>query len=156
MPQTAQPTASSSGSGKPTPKERGCFQCSRRRIVCDKGAPSCQKCIKKGIQCSGVNRIRFTEGVATRGRFKGCKIPADQIQGGQGIILPTVTTFPQVRWRDEKYHSKRISKRNNEIEGSQTELGALRNEKVFQDLNELPSVPDMPTLMIHEGFLSRA
>lgn len=53
----------------------GCFQCSKRRITCDLGHPTCQKCIKKGIECSGLGRIRFNDGVARRGRFKGRQLP---------------------------------------------------------------------------------
>lgn len=56
-------------------KERGCFQCSRRRISCDRAQPSCLKCVKKGIACSGLGRIRFLGAVASRGRFKDCKVP---------------------------------------------------------------------------------
>jgi hypothetical protein len=62
--------------------------------------PSCGKCIKKGIECSGVNRIRFTEGVARRGKFKDCKVPNVSSNGENG--LPTTTTFPTVRWIGEK------------------------------------------------------
>ncbi|KAH7074838.1 fungal-specific transcription factor domain-containing protein [Paraphoma chrysanthemicola] len=105
-----EPSSAGSGSGsaraKPTPKERGCFQCSRRRIICDKAEPSCGKCIKKGIDCSGVNRIRFTEGVARRGRLKDCKIP-DISNNGQGH-LPSTTSFPAIRWNNEK---KKVSRR---------------------------------------------
>lgn len=63
-------------------KERGCFQCSRRRIICDRAEPSCLKCAKKGIACSGLGRIRFAGAVASRGRFKGCQIP--KIGEGEG------------------------------------------------------------------------
>lgn len=54
----------------------GCFQCSKRRITCDLGHPTCKKCVKKGIECSGLGRFRFSDGVARRGKFKGCQIPA--------------------------------------------------------------------------------
>lgn len=33
-----------------------CRQCTKRRIKCDKGTPQCSKCIKKGIECSGVGK----------------------------------------------------------------------------------------------------
>lgn len=33
-----------------------CRQCTKRRIKCDKGTPRCSKCIKKGIECSGVGK----------------------------------------------------------------------------------------------------
>jgi hypothetical protein len=50
----------------------GCRECLYRRIRCDKTNPSCQKCIKKGIECSGVGKFCFVEGVTRRRR----KIPA--------------------------------------------------------------------------------
>lgn len=95
----------------PTPakKEQGCFQCSRRRIICDKGEPSCTKCIKKGIDCSGLGRIRFAEGVARRGRLKDCKIPDTSIVSFQDVrdTLPTTTSFQALRWPDENRPKKR-------------------------------------------------
>lgn len=33
-----------------------CRQCTKRRIKCDKGSPRCSKCVKKGIECSGVGK----------------------------------------------------------------------------------------------------
>ncbi|KAL1874765.1 hypothetical protein VTK73DRAFT_184 [Phialemonium thermophilum] len=44
-----------------TPKKRGCYECSQRRINCDRTEPSCEKCIAKGIECSGMGgkRDRF-------------------------------------------------------------------------------------------------
>lgn len=87
-------------------KERGCFQCSRRRIVCDKTEPSCLKCAKKGIECSGLGRIRFAEGVARRGRFKDCKVP--KAGGSDGCMeLPTTTGFQALRWPGEEGANKR-------------------------------------------------
>jgi hypothetical protein len=54
----------------------GCKECSRRRIKCDKGTPECTKCLKKGIQCTGVGRqIRFVEGAISKGKRKGHTIP---------------------------------------------------------------------------------
>lgn len=47
----------------------GCRECLYRRIRCDKTEPSCQKCIKKGIECSGVGKFCFVAG-ATRRRRK--------------------------------------------------------------------------------------
>jgi hypothetical protein len=50
----------------------GCKECSRRRIKCDKGTPECTKCLKKGIQCTGVGRqIRFVEGAISKEKRKG-------------------------------------------------------------------------------------
>lgn len=87
-------------------KERSCFQCSRRRIVCDRTEPSCLKCAKKGIECSGLGRIRFAEGVAGRGRFKNCKIP--RAGGDDGCKkLPTITEFQALRWPGEERAEKK-------------------------------------------------
>jgi hypothetical protein len=88
-------------------KEKGCFQCSRRRIICDRTEPSCLKCAKKGIECSGLGRIRFAEGVARRGRFKDCKVP--KIAGDDDFQdLPTTTGFQAVRWPGEERVKKRV------------------------------------------------
>jgi hypothetical protein len=49
----------------------GCKECSRRRIKCDKGTPECAKCLKKGIECTGIGRqIRFVEGAISKGKRK--------------------------------------------------------------------------------------
>ncbi|KAH4812866.1 hypothetical protein HBI73_035310 [Parastagonospora nodorum] len=115
---------------KLTPKERGCFQCSRRRIVCDKSEPSCGKCIKKGIECSGVNRIRFTEAVARRGKLKDCKIP--DASGTESICLPTTTTFPAVRWKNEKRQGTEIAKTSKK-QRAQSEAADLQDSARCSD-----------------------
>jgi len=58
-----------------------------------------------------VNRIRFTDGVARRGRLKDFKVPDIDINAG--AHLPTTTTFPAVIWSNGK---KRGMKRKNEVE----------------------------------------
>ena len=88
-------------SGKP-PKEKGCFQCSRRRIVCDRGEPTCEKCIKKGISCSGLGRIRFAEGVARKGKLKGCKMPDQRGDEAASAALTSNVPYSQVRWDNEQ------------------------------------------------------
>ncbi|KIW04348.1 uncharacterized protein PV09_04637 [Verruconis gallopava] len=51
---------------------KGCYNCMKRRIVCDKREPNCAKCQKKGLQCPGMGiRYRFNEGLAARGKLKG-------------------------------------------------------------------------------------
>lgn len=76
--------------------------------------PSCGKCIKKGIECSGLARIRFNEGVARRGRLKNCAIPVLQVasqDGNTSCMLPTEVTFPELQWHSHKpprsTHSRR-------------------------------------------------
>ena len=54
----------------------GCYQCSRRRIDCDRKEPECAKCVAKGVKCSGLGlRYRFNDGIAARGRFVGKTVP---------------------------------------------------------------------------------
>ncbi|KAI5461518.1 hypothetical protein BGZ63DRAFT_414236 [Mariannaea sp. PMI_226] len=58
------------------PKVKGCYECSRRRIDCDREEPSCQKCRAKNIKCSGLGiRYRFNQGVASRGKLSGKMLP---------------------------------------------------------------------------------
>ncbi|KAI1027743.1 hypothetical protein LB504_011675 [Fusarium proliferatum] len=60
----------------PRQKGKGCSICSRRRIICDLGQPSCQKCIGRGFTCPGYGpRLRWVQGVAIRGHLKGAQFP---------------------------------------------------------------------------------
>ncbi|KAF5976249.1 hypothetical protein FBULB1_7024 [Fusarium bulbicola] len=60
----------------PRQKGKGCFTCSKRRIICDLGQPSCQKCLGRGFTCPGYGpRLRWVEGVALRGRLRGVQFP---------------------------------------------------------------------------------
>ncbi|KAJ4018380.1 hypothetical protein NW752_005495 [Fusarium irregulare] len=69
-------TTPNSDKVKKRPKVRGCYQCSRRRIDCDRKEPECAKCVAKGVRCSGLGlRYRFNDGIAARGRFVGKTVP---------------------------------------------------------------------------------
>ncbi|EXJ55454.1 hypothetical protein A1O7_08381 [Cladophialophora yegresii CBS 114405] len=48
------------------PKVKGCFECSQRRIDCDRTQPSCAKCVAKGLNCSGLGlRYRFVDDITS-------------------------------------------------------------------------------------------
>ncbi|RSL90523.1 hypothetical protein CDV31_015667 [Fusarium ambrosium] len=52
---------------KYVPKVKGCYECSQRRINCDRGEPECAKCVSKGLACSGIgSRYRFRNGLAVK------------------------------------------------------------------------------------------
>ncbi|KAK1544137.1 hypothetical protein CPAR01_04770 [Colletotrichum paranaense] len=59
------------------PKQlKGCANCERRRIRCDRRRPHCAKCDKKGLPCPGFDRrLRWVEGVAARGHLRGRTVP---------------------------------------------------------------------------------
>ncbi|KAI1061467.1 hypothetical protein LB506_011914 [Fusarium annulatum] len=60
----------------PRQKGKGCSICSRRRIICDLGQPSCQKCLGRGFACPGYGpRLRWVQGVALRGHLRGVQFP---------------------------------------------------------------------------------
>ena len=62
----------------------GCYQCSRRRIDCDRQHPTCRKCKTKGLECSGLGiRYRFNRGLASRGKLVGETIPTRLSYGGE-------------------------------------------------------------------------
>lgn len=45
----------------------GCYECSQRRINCDRGEPECAKCVSKGLACSGIgSRYRFRNGLPVK------------------------------------------------------------------------------------------
>ncbi len=49
-----------------------CHNCRRRRLKCDRSLPQCLKCIKRGQECLGYQRLfRWEQGVASRGKMAG-------------------------------------------------------------------------------------
>lgn len=54
-----------------------CRTCQKRRIICDRTLPQCQKCDVRGFTCPGFPSIilRWDQGIASRGKFTGCKLP---------------------------------------------------------------------------------
>jgi hypothetical protein len=71
----------------------GCRECLYRRIRCDKTEPSCQKCLKKGLECSGVGKFCFVNGVTRRRRKIASPSPASRISPSS--ILEIVTPGSQ-------------------------------------------------------------
>lgn len=76
----------------------GCRECLYRRIKCDKTDPSCQKCVKKGIECSGVGKFCFVSGV-TRRRRK-CNPPSSASPSSPGSLSIVNTPESQVTQAD--------------------------------------------------------
>ncbi|KAL4734562.1 fungal-specific transcription factor domain-containing protein [Aspergillus similis] len=53
-----------------------CMTCREKCRKCDRGRPSCQRCISKGLVCRGYpDQFRFC-GIASRGKWKDARIPA--------------------------------------------------------------------------------
>lgn len=53
-----------------------CRVCNRRRIKCDRWLPTCGKCEKRGLTCSGYGiLLKWDQGVASRGKLKGKSLP---------------------------------------------------------------------------------
>ena len=49
-----------------------CHNCRRQRLKCDRSLPQCHKCIKRGQECLGYQRLfRWEQGVASRGKMAG-------------------------------------------------------------------------------------
>jgi hypothetical protein len=63
----------------------GCRECLYRRIRCDKTDPSCQKCLKKGIECSGVGKFCFVAGVTRRRRRIASPTTASKINSSSTL-----------------------------------------------------------------------
>lgn len=54
-----------------------CLTCRQKCRKCDRGRPSCQRCVSKGLVCGGYpERFRFC-GIASRGKWKGARIPTN-------------------------------------------------------------------------------
>ena len=68
----------------------GCRECLYRRIRCDKTDPSGQKCLKKGLECSGVGKFCFVNGVTRRRRKTASPSSALKIRPSS---LPEIETL---------------------------------------------------------------
>ncbi|KAI1039155.1 hypothetical protein LB505_007554 [Fusarium chuoi] len=78
----------------------GCYQCSRRRIDCDRTEPTCGKCSAKGIKCSGLGlRYRFNDGIAALSNNIAQLIAVINMgfNGYRDLVLPRAETDPLVR-----------------------------------------------------------
>ncbi|KAH9872740.1 hypothetical protein J1614_005134 [Plenodomus biglobosus] len=126
---------SSRGSSRRLPKIRGCFECSRRRIICDREEPTCKKCTKKGINCSGLSRIRFAEGVASRGQLKDLKVPVKQ-NDTTNEALPVKVSYGQVRWKHEQKTTATKRKRDSESENDEVEVALPVELQSIQGYND--------------------
>ncbi|KAF7547131.1 hypothetical protein G7Z17_g7943 [Cylindrodendrum hubeiense] len=60
-PSASRPSMASAHSSSPNPPPpKPCYNCVKRRIVCDRTGTRCQKCAKKGLRCPGYGiRYRF-------------------------------------------------------------------------------------------------
>ncbi|EGX89442.1 Fungal transcriptional regulatory protein [Cordyceps militaris CM01] len=71
---------------------KGCSTCTKRRIRCDGGRPTCFKCEKKGLECPGYGpRLRWADGMAIRGKLKG-RLPFAQQTKSQLQAGPAATS----------------------------------------------------------------
>ncbi|KAJ5721947.1 uncharacterized protein N7483_009881 [Penicillium malachiteum] len=131
----------------PSSKIKGCFQCSKRRIICDRAEPTCNKCRKKGIECSGLGRIRFSNGVAQRGRFKGCNIPV--VENSPQLAVATqndLQTQPsrKIRWKNELSGGQRSRKKRRPTDSpiQQDSLNLHQPRQVQQGLQTNQDIHD--------------
>ncbi|KAI1120599.1 hypothetical protein F5Y10DRAFT_289518 [Nemania abortiva] len=53
MTRLTEETGSATGQGETTPPRRHCWECLRRRLVCDSARPVCNRCRASGIVCPG-------------------------------------------------------------------------------------------------------
>lgn len=66
------------------PKTKGCYECSQRRIHCDRTQPQCAKCLARGLACSGLGiRYRFNHDVIRRATRDGEAAPWEQDDAGE-------------------------------------------------------------------------
>ena len=61
--------------------------CNRRRVKCDRALPTCGKCEKRGLVCSGYGVIlKWDQGVASRGNLTGKALPVKETQAALPVF----------------------------------------------------------------------
>ncbi|KAJ6031114.1 hypothetical protein N7540_001846 [Penicillium herquei] len=82
--------------------KKGCSTCTKRRINCDRGQPSCQKCLKKGLTCPGYGpKLRWAGGAAVRGDLKDLQAQVTapslrserDLRGGTDLKAPDIESL---------------------------------------------------------------
>lgn len=65
-----------------TRSRTGCWTCRARRKKCDEKRPGCTPCATKGVPCGGYGaRLKWGNGVASRGYLTGASIPVPRAEG---------------------------------------------------------------------------
>lgn len=92
-----------------------------------------------------MNRIRFTGGVARRGKLKDCKIP--DVSSNGVAHLPTTTAFPEVRWTDEK---KRVAKRKREVKKKVVIQDQTQTRQSTRICDDVDGTSNPPLIVVSE------
>ena len=98
-----------------------------------------------------MNRIRFTEAVARRGKLKDCKIP--EVGGDESICLPTRTPFSAVRWKNEmRQRTERAAKtKRQQVQSTAAELqesSQAQEELDGLSTDQLPATQTSPNISV--------
>ncbi|KAJ5375253.1 hypothetical protein N7517_007259 [Penicillium concentricum] len=113
--------------------------------------PTCKKCQKKGIECSGPGRIRFSTGVAQRGRLKGCTIPV--VDPPPELALEgnaQATPAPRkIRWKNDQPVRTRRKNETRAATGSST--SQTKNSPTPSKRDTIPTCAE--TLDLHQNDL---
>jgi hypothetical protein len=109
IPRSNQPT--NTGSPPQDLVERAdvdCWTCRRRHIRCDRiiSPTGCNKCAKKPVQCLGYQKpLRWADGVAVRGKFKGKSQPVVDSEFQYSTPSARLVLLILIR-RDRKHRSQ--------------------------------------------------
>ncbi|VUC27311.1 unnamed protein product [Clonostachys rosea] len=96
------PNFASQPSNMPSPKS--CWQCAKRRLVCDLGKPGCKKCATHGVECPGYETkpLQWMQPGQTRSkgarkteRLRSSRRPVSQSAKDKPTILRSGRTTPE-------------------------------------------------------------
>ncbi|KAH8817330.1 hypothetical protein F5884DRAFT_779084 [Xylogone sp. PMI_703] len=141
-------------------RNNGCYECSRRRIKCDKTEPECLKCAKKGIQCSGQGiRYRFSTGTKLKLDKSGADASSETISETKLQNAPAVSPKPAFkgfrRWvtvGEESLRQRRKSSSGySEVPPSEDDSTDTSSRESPLPLIEYPGSQEM--VRSHQGFI---
>jgi hypothetical protein len=67
-----------------------CWTCRRRRLKCDRALPECHKCSASEHPCQGYSEsrpLRWTNGIASRGKLMGKRVPIIDVNKSCASIM---------------------------------------------------------------------
>lgn len=110
-------------------QKRQCWECLRRRLVCDFTQPSCKKCIKFGVNCPGYDEKKPLKWLPP-GKVNSKRAERPDARKGKGLILKEMASYNLGEHFSPEYVLEQVS----------LTIASLRSEddQSEQDIEEIP------------------
>ncbi|KXJ90025.1 fungal-specific transcription factor domain-domain-containing protein [Microdochium bolleyi] len=106
------PKTKASSAPPPTAPKRHCWECLRRRLVCDSGTPYCRKCVDGGVVCPGYEDkkpLRWIANGQVSSRPRQSRSAPATAAAGRAKQPPRATVVSKKKQQHATQHEMQIS-----------------------------------------------